>query len=256
MKNSLSISFLMTILLIPVASHAIDQSSPPDSLVVDTTGNVGIGTNSPSSDLTVKRDGASVLVEDTNSTNAIRTMLQMSNYGPGGFSLIDRERARTWEFRSDNQGAFTINNTSNVPNAEFIVFPTGNIKAKGTSTATSHISSSSVTVKKNFSEVDPQSVMEKLKSLEVTEWQYMNPEAVGRHIGPMAEDFYKLFELGPDNKHIAATDMASIALIAAKKLQKENTALKQRLDSLEKLVTNLASGQGLLSEKGDKVVLK
>jgi len=77
--------------------------------------------------------------------------------------------------------------------------------------------------------------------------------------------------------------MASIALIAAKELQKksdavnaetlalkaktsvleneniklkaQNDSFKQRLSSLEKLVTNLASGQGLLPVQGKRIVL-
>ena len=50
---------------------------------------------------------------------------------------------------------------------------------------------------------------------------FRSEDTKGRHIGPVAEDFYAMFGLGPDDKHVAATDMASIALIAAKELQKK-----------------------------------
>jgi len=72
----------------------------------------------------------------------------------------------------------------------------------------------------------------------------------------MAEDFYSLFKLGPDNKHINPNDLASVAIIAAKELQAENEKLKSRLESLEKLVTNLAAGDTLLPKNGNKIVLK
>jgi len=92
----------------------------------------------------------------------------------------------------------------------------------------------------------------------------------------MAEDFYKLFKLGADNKHVLGTDMASIAIVAAKelhekasianaetiqlkqetaKLKAENTKLKERMASLENLVTNLASADGSLKESGKKIAL-
>ena len=53
MKNSLYISSLLLSLTIPMTSHAFDQSSPADSLVVDATGQIGVGTASPGSQLEV-----------------------------------------------------------------------------------------------------------------------------------------------------------------------------------------------------------
>ena len=40
------------------------------------------------------------------------------------------------------------------------------------------------------------------------------------HIGPMAQDFYKLFNLGNDDKSISTIDPSGIALAAIKEQQK------------------------------------
>ncbi|KAG1665680.1 hypothetical protein GQR58_019181 [Nymphon striatum] len=82
------------------------------------------------------------------------------------------------------------------------------------------IEGSSRDIKTDFDAIKSKDFMEKLSQVEVLEWRYKDADKADRHIGPIAEDFYKLFKLGPDNKHISPRDVASIALLAAKELQK------------------------------------
>ena len=70
----------------------------------------------------------------------------------------------------------------------------------------------------------------------------------------MAEDFYKAFGLGANDKGIAPGDTAGVALAAVQglnqiveekdaaisELQKRNSELEKRLAALEALVTSLA----------------
>ena len=51
MKRILCLTLLSTALTAPVLTYAFDQSSPPDSLVVDVNGKVGIGTATPGGNL-------------------------------------------------------------------------------------------------------------------------------------------------------------------------------------------------------------
>jgi len=51
MKKQTLLVFLLA--AVPMSAYSFDQSSPPDSLVVDSSGNVGIGTSSPESNLQV-----------------------------------------------------------------------------------------------------------------------------------------------------------------------------------------------------------
>jgi len=239
---------------------------------------VGVGTAEPTSTLHVLKSGAKLAVEDISPTVAVRNVIKLSNNGSVGFELEDTNLGNSWDFRTAANGGFLVSNIG-VPGSKFQINTNGtiamngagfflngntnNVSVAGTHTALSYTSSSSRTVKQDFTKVDSKAVLEKIKDMEVTKWSYKTDSAKSKHIGPMAEDFYKLFGLGVDDKHVSATDMASIAIVAAKELQKENTALQaqlesqnKRLASLEKLVTNLASGQQLLPNTGDKVVLK
>ncbi len=105
--------------------------------------------------------------------------------------------------------------------------------------------------KENFKPVSPREVLEKVAALPLTEWNYKT-DASMRHIGPMAQDFYAAFNVGPDDKHIATVDADGVALAAIQglnqkleagsqksedriqKLETENAELKQRLEKLER----------------------
>ena len=59
----------------------------------------------------------------------------------------------------------------------------------------------------------------------------------------MTEDFYVMFNLDPDNKHVAATDMASIA---AKELQKKTEVMNTETQQLRNENTELKKNVLLL----------
>jgi len=194
-----------------------------------------------------------------------------------GFELEDTNIGNSWDFRTAANGGFLVSNIG-TPGSKFQINTDGsvflngigfflsgttnNLTIAGSVTAEGVLLTSSKHSKTDIEPIKPAEVMEKLKQVEIAEWRYKKADKNDRHISPMAEDFYSLFQLGPDDKHINPNDLASVAIIAAKELQKENMTLQaqleiqnKRLASLEKLVTNLASGQNILPESGDKVVL-
>ncbi len=91
-------------------------------------------------------------------------------------------------------------------------------------------------------------------SLPVSRWNYKEDNTQS-HIGPMAQDFHAAFDVGPDDKHIAAVDEGGVALAAipglSQKLEEQRTELnqkeseivmlKQRLDALEKIIRDQKS---------------
>ncbi len=132
---------------------------------------------------------------------------------------------------------------------------TGNFTVAGT---LSH--GSSRLIKKEIEPVSPDDVLEKLLSLDIYRWQYIADDNI-IHLGPMAEDFGGLFNLGADNLHIAPGDMGGIAFAAIKalnstiemnedritELETENSELKrqnvefaERLSRLENLVESIS----------------
>ena len=91
-------------------------------------------------------------------------------------------------------------------------------------------------LKRNIREVDYLEVLEKVAVLPISQWSYEAQDESIEHIGPMAQDFYRLFGLGEDDKHINTLDPSGISLAAIKALIAENEVLKQRLLRLEELV--------------------
>jgi len=103
--------------------------------------------------------------------------------------------------------------------------------------------SSDRNLKENFTPVDAGGVLEKVAGLAIAEWQYKKQAAV-RHIGPMAQDFYAAFNVGPGEKEIAVVDEGGVALAAIQGLnQKLEDRLKAKDAELQGLRQQLAAAQ-------------
>jgi hypothetical protein len=89
---------------------------------------------------------------------------------------------------------------------------------------------SSRSFKTNFEKVAYEDVLQKLASLDILHWNYKDSKE-GKHMGPIAEEFYKTFELGGNEKYISTVDADGVALAAIKALYQENQELKQSLDA-------------------------
>ena len=115
---------------------------------------------------------------------------------------------------------------------------TGNVRALGF-TATSDRAA-----KTDFSAVDAKSVLAKVAALPLSTWAYIAEKSSGvRHIGPMAQDFMKAFNVGYDDKSISTVDASGVALTAIKglseivqekdaqikRLERELNAIKKKL---------------------------
>lgn len=106
--------------------------------------------------------------------------------------------------------------------------------------------SSDRNVKQDFAPVSSSDLLDKVARLPISEWSYKEDVAT-RHVGPVAQDFYSIFNIGTDDKHIAPMDEGGVALAAIQGLNQklesenaalraENAALEQRLNRLEKIV--------------------
>ena len=56
-----------------------------------------------------------------------------------------------------------------------------------------------------------------------------------RHMGPMAEDFFKAFQLGTGNTSIGVQDLTGVSLAAIKELNQRTDALQQKTAEVEQL---------------------
>ena len=271
----------------------VSGGADTNSLFLGSGTKVGIGTTSPATTLHVRKTDAKLTVEDTNNATASAKLIELKKAGIPAFTLTNSTNGSSWDFTQRTNGNFTLSKAAS-GGFEMQITPTGDVLARGDVFARGIMLTSSRAAKTDFSEIKTSDVMKKLAQINVEEWRYKGADKKDRHISPMAEDFYSLFQLGPDNKHINPNDLASVAIIAAKALQSqsvlikaENVALKKQLEektlalqisnrklddkttslkasndklqerlvSLEKLVTNLASGEGYLQGNAKKVAL-
>ena len=97
-------------------------------------------------------------------------------------------------------------------------------------------------LKERFSGVDGQRLLRALAGIPIQSWSYKAEPGV-RHLGPVAQDFYRAFRLGHSKKHIATVDADGVALAAIQALYRENRALESRLAQLERQMAQLLRGQ-------------
>lgn len=202
-----------------------------DAMFVDPTGNVGVGTNTPSAPLHVtKPTDAEVRVENTSTTTAERVLFRLINNGKTRFSIRNNAAGESWTF--DNAGnEFQISRVGTGV-AEFRVRGNGDVRMdEGEAFAQAFNTVSSRETKTDFTPVDARTMLEKVAALAVSEWSYKKAPTSERHVGPMAEDFYATFGLGT-SRHISLVDFAGVSLSAIKALKVENDALKAELDTL------------------------
>lgn len=83
--------------------------------------------------------------------------------------------------------------------------------------------SSSRTIKTDFSLIDKDWVLMALRDLPVSTWRYREDTTEALHLGPVAEDFYAAFGLGPDSMSLASQDLAGVALVATQALERRTT---------------------------------
>jgi hypothetical protein len=97
-------------------------------------------------------------------------------------------------------------------------------------------------IKENFANVNPKSILAKVASLPISLWNYKADDNKTQHVGPMAQDFKRLFGVGQDDKTIATVDASGVALAAIQGLHalvKEKDAEIARLKEKAKRVDSL-----------------
>jgi hypothetical protein len=92
--------------------------------------------------------------------------------------------------------------------------------------------------KENFTDIKPRDVLEKVAALPITSWNYKQ-DTSSRHLGPMAQDFYAAFGVGPDDKHITTVDADGVALAAIQGLNQKVEEKDAKIDDLEKRLKRL-----------------
>ncbi len=225
--------------------------APSNSLFVDGVGNVGLGTATPETRLHLRSTDptttnfapSKLLVENASSTNTPRELFELRNNGSVAFIFEDVSVPERWAFQGFGN-SFIIDNQAN-GGIEHIFGPTGNLTLAGNLTA-ANFPSSSRTLKEDFEEIDPVTVLNRLISMPITEWSFRDDPEQKRHIGPTVEDFQSTFGLGTTGKSLVITDVGGVALASVQGLhalveEQRQTIEKQQalIDQLEKRMQRL-----------------
>jgi hypothetical protein len=112
------------------------------------------------------------------------------------------------------------------------------------------VNTSDRNVKEHFEPIDSNEILSKVAALPITRWTYKQ-RAGEAHLGPMAQDFHAAFDLGADDKTIAAVDADGVALAAIQalhqRLEQTRADLKARDELIEGLENRLLSLEKLLA---------
>ena len=184
------------------------------SLFNESTVNIGIGTSLPQSEFHVTRplsfgaNGKALVIFD-----------QIENQ-----DIFTASASGATRFRLTNSGNVAINTTIT---SHPITVGTDGTNGNGAYLTAGGIwtNASSREMKTNFITLDPQAILDKINQLPVLKWNYKLEDPTIKHIGPIAEDFYSLFDVGNDNKHISSLDPAGVAILGIQGLSTQQASL-------------------------------
>jgi trimeric autotransporter adhesin len=225
------------------SQNADFASTASNQFLVRASGGVGIGTASPSRELEVQHAGDTEIGLKSTDTGGHLWTLQSSSVSgsanvDASFQIIDRTLGglRLLIGTNGNVGIGTSN-------------PTNKLQVIGGITCTALIQTSDRNAKENFKPVSPSDVLAKVAALPISSWNFKEMHD-GRHLGPMAQDFYAAFNLGGSDTSITVVDESGVTLAAIQGLNQklnekdaEIQQLKQRLDKLETLISNSTDKQ-------------
>jgi hypothetical protein len=228
-----------------------------------TSGNVGIGTTSPTETLDVSGGIRATGGSSAASGTGVEIDYNGANDSAGRIFTCDRSTGAYFDL---GLGNYTHNNGIMVKSSGNIGIGTvspaykldvqGDINARGNVRANGVALTSDRNAKENFAPVDARQVLAKVACIPMTEWNYKTDSPDVRHLGPMAQDFRAAFGLdGADDRHISVIDEGGVALTAIQglnqklddkdaeiqTLKQQNESLEKRLDNLQQIVQALAA---------------
>jgi hypothetical protein len=175
-------------------------------------------------------------------------------YDAGGSGHISNSGGGTSRISAEySEITMSVGGVNTAPTTLRVDIGTGGVTVYGTFN-----NSSDRNVKQDFAPISPSQILDKVMQLPLSEWSYQT-DANTRHIGPMGQDFYSIFNIGTDEKHIAPIDEGGVALAAIQGLNQkveekdkkiveqesmiqrqsaEIADMKTRLEKLEQLIVN------------------
>jgi len=201
----------------------IQPGAPTNALTIRSNGRIGVGTFSPDYDLDVARTGAPAYIRVQRTDGANLRFAAGATFG-------------TFGTENNFPLGFRVNAVQKMTLAA-----DGSLTVLGPVNATVFNPTSDKNAKENFAAIDQKTVLERLSTLPISTWNFIENDNKTKHMGPMAQDFYKAFGLGADDKHISTVDADGVAFAAIQELSKRNEALSSENASLRGKVDDLTA---------------
>jgi len=255
MKHSIY-TFCLCGLLLPMTSSALAM----DSLVVDTTGNVGVGTANPAAKLDVIGDIHATFTGSNG--GGLQQLLRMSANNANaakrsdvGFVMENAREGFSWSFRTeeDDQGftaskqatgarEFTLKNTTNVAaNVELIL-------ANGASNVGGQwLNASSRSYKENINELSSEDAMQALKGLKSVTYEFKRDQENTQRVGFIAEDIPAMLAT-KDKKTVDSLQIISVLTKAVQVVQAKVEAKDLKIAEMEAKMAKLMLMQESLAK--------
>lgn len=158
---------------------------------------------------------------------------------------------------SDGSATATADTFRNTANNEFAARATGGFRFRTNLAGTTGCNlpagsgvfncTSSKFTKENFAPAGD--VLNKLRNIPVTSWNYVSEGQKVRHLGPMAEDFFAQFGLGTGNTSIGVQDLAGVSIAAVKELDEQLQEKQAEIEKLQGEIKTLRSNQTELEKR-------
>jgi trimeric autotransporter adhesin len=107
---------------------------------------------------------------------------------------------------------------------------------------------SDVNSKNFYGNIDGRDILAQLDKLQISRWSYKTQDESIQHIGPTAQDFYRLFGVGDNDRSIATVDPDGIALAAIQALHAKTLELEDKSNKIEQLEAQMAEMQIILEQ--------
>jgi Chaperone of endosialidase len=203
-----------------------------DALYYNTTGNnnVAIGFGS----MNVNGTGLTNNTAIGATSNVFSTATNATAIGFGASSLSSNNMV----FGNASVTSWLFGSTTAVASKALIVgSTTSNGNGAYLTTGGTWTNASGRDFKDNFEEIDGNDLLDRVDRLPILKWNYKGTNET--HIGPIAEEFKELFNLGikDDNQHISTIDGSGVALKAAQVL---STKMKEKDGQINELKTKNA----------------
>jgi hypothetical protein len=214
---------------------------------------------------------ASIVIGPSIANGSFGVAIGLQNSASGNFSVAIGKNARTANRQGsvvlgDGCAGFSSDSVYPTANNQFVARGCGGIKlytsqnlSSGVEVAAGGGSWSSISdrnVKENFTPLDGEEILKRLRKVPVSSWNYKTQPSEIRHIGPMAQDFFAAFKVGESDRLINSLDIDGVNLAGVRALDTRTAKQQAQIEKLEKSNVELKKQNEELLKRLEKLEAK